>query len=437
LPRKARFLGTDVALAALFLTFAIFMLAGAPVAIAMGIGSMVYITLSDIVPTVFIFSMVDSLGGVSLLAIPFFVLAGEIMNVGGITQRIFGFAGLLVGHVRGGLAHVNILSSLFFAGISGSAVADTAGLGRIEIKAMVNAGYSRPFSAAVTAASSCIGPIIPPSILMVLYGTMTDVSIPALFLGGLIPGVMLGLFMMVYVYLVAKKEGVQASPRSSLRDIATSFLTNLLPLATPVVILAGLVFGFVTPTEAGVVAVVYAILVATLYGEMRWSNFGAMLEESLTTTVQIMFILAMSALFGWLVTTERIPEALAGLFQASGYGKFAFLISTNIVLLLLGTIMSLTSILVIFTPMLVGMAQLVGVDPVHLGVVVVLNLTVGLITPPLGWCLYIVTEIAEIRFVDTARAIVPFLIPILAVLLLITFVPALVLWPSELLLGNN
>ncbi|BCH23368.1 TRAP transporter large permease [Mesorhizobium sp. L-8-3] len=426
-----------MALTALFLTFAIFMLAGAPVAIAMGIASMVYIMLSDIMPTVFIFSMVDSLGGISLLAIPFFVLAGEIMNVGGVTSRIFGFANLLVGHIRGGLAHVNIVSSLFFAGISGSAVADTAGLGRIEIKAMVNAGYSRPFSAAVTAASSCIGPIIPPSILMVLYGTMTDVSIPALFLGGIIPGMMLGLFMMVYVYIVAKKEGVPPAQRASVRQIAVSFLKNFPPLATPIVILAGLVLGIVTPTEAGVVAVVYAIFVATLYGEMRWSTFGAMLEESLITTTQIMFILSMSALFGWLVTTERIPQALAAYFQASGYGQIAFLASVNIVLLVLGTIMSLTSILVIFTPTLIGMAHLMGVDPVHLGVVVVLNLTVGLITPPLGWCLYIVTEIAEIRFIDAARAIVPFLIPILAVLLLITFIPSLVLWPAEVLLGHN
>lgn len=426
-----------MALAILFLTFAVFMTAGAPVAIAMGIASMAYIIYAGIVPTVFIFSMVDSLGGATLLAIPFFVLAGEIMNVGGVTGRIFNFANLLVGHVRGGLAHVNILSSMFFAGISGSAVADTAGLGRIEIKAMTKAGYSRAFSAAVTAASSCIGPIIPPSILMVLYGTMTDVSIPALFLGGLIPGVMLGLFMMGYVYFAAGKEDVSPEPRASLTQIAASFIRNLPPLATPVVILAGLVFGIVTPTEAGVVAVVYAILVATLYGEMRWSNFGAMLEESLITTVQIMFILAMSALFGWLVTTEQIPQELARLFQASGYGQLMFLISVNIVLLLLGTIMSLTSILVIFTPTLVGMAQALGVDPVHLGVVVVLNLTVGLITPPLGWCLYIVAEIAEIRFVDAARAIVPFLLPILAVLLLITFVPSLVLLPSQILLSHN
>ena len=426
-----------MALAALFLTFTLFMLAGAPVAIAMGIASMAYLALSDIVPTVFIFSMVDSLGGISLLAIPFFVLAGEIMNVGGVTGRIFGFASLLVGHIRGGLAHVNIVSSLFFAGISGSAVADAAGLGRIEIRAMVNAGYSRPFSAAVTAASSCIGPIIPPSILMVLYGTMTDVSIPALFLGGIIPGTLLGAFMMIHVYFVAKKEGVPPAPRAASREIAVSFLKNLPPLATPVVILAGLVFGVVTPTEAGAVAVAYAIFVAALYGEMKWSNFGAMLEESLVTTAQIMFILSMSALFGWLVTTERIPEALAGYFQASGYGRIAFLASVNVVLLLLGTIMSLTSILVIFTPTLVGMAHVLGVDPVHLGVVVVLNLTVGLITPPLGWCLYIVTEIAEIRFVDAARAIVPFLVPILAVLILITFVPSLVLWPSELLLAPN
>jgi tripartite ATP-independent transporter DctM subunit len=424
-----------MALAALFGTFAFFMLAGAPVAIAMGLASMVYIAIAHIMPTVFIFSLVDSLGGATLLAIPFFVLAGEIMNVGGVTERIFNFANLLVGHIRGGLAHVNILASMFFAGISGEAVAEAAGLGRIEIRAMVKAGYSRPFSAAVTAASSCIGPIIPPSILMVLYGTMTDVSIPALFLGGLIPGVLLGIFMMIYVYFAASRENVPPAPRAPLRKIVVAFFKNLPPLATPAVILAGLVFGIMTPTEASVVAVVYAIFVATLYGDMRWSNFGGMLEEALITTAQIMFILSMSSLFGWLVTTEQIPQALAGYFQSSGLGEVGFLLLMNLVLLLLGTIMSLTSILVIFTPTLVGMGQVLGIDPVHLGVIVVLNLTVGLITPPLGWCLYIATEIAEIRFIETSRAIVPFLLPILAVLLLITFIPQLVLWPSHLLLG--
>lgn len=426
-----------MAFTALLITFAFFMAIGAPVALAMGIASMVYILLGDVMPSIFIFSMVESLGGVTLLAIPFFVLAGEIMNVGGVTARIFHFAGLLVGHIRGGLAHVNIVSSLFFAGISGSAVADTAGLGRIEINAMTKAGYSRAFSAAVTAASSCIGPIIPPSILMVLYGSMSEVSIPALFVGGLIPGLLLGLFMMVYVYFAAKKENVVPSPRASMREIVCSFIRNAPPLFTPVVILAGLVFGVVTPTEAGVVAVFYATIVSLAYGDMKWSNLGKMLEEALITTTQIMFILGMSSLFGWLVTTEQLPQAMAEFFQASGYGHIAFLFAVNVILLILGTFMSLTSILVIFTPTLVGMGVALGVDPVHLGVVIVLNLTVGLITPPLGWCLYIVTEIAEIRFIDTARAIMPFLIPILIVLLLITYIPSLVLLPGEWLLPSK
>lgn len=426
-----------MAFMALLVVFAFFMAIGAPVALAMGLASMAYVLLGDVSPSIFIFSMVDSLGGVSLLAIPFFVLAGEIMNVGGVTNRIFNFATLLVGHIRGGLAHVNIMSSLFFSGISGSAVADTAGLGRIEIKAMVNAGYSRPFSAAVTAASSCIGPIIPPSILMVLYGSMSDVSIPALFLGGLIPGVMMAAFMMVYVYVAAGRENIIPSKRAELRTIVVSFFKNLPSLATPLVILAGLVFGIVTPTEAGVVAIAYATVVSLAYGDMKWSNIGSMLEEALITTVQIMFILGMSTVFGWLVTTEQFPEAMSAFFMHSGYGSIAFLAAVNIILLILGTFMSLTSILVIFTPTLVGMALALGVNPVHLGVVVVLNLTIGLITPPLGWCLYIVTEIAEIRFIDAAKAILPFLIPLLAVLFLITYIPELVLLPSQLLLPSN
>lgn len=420
----------------LFLTFGFFMLIGAPVALAMGIASMACMLVSDIRAMVLIFSMVDSLGGITLLAIPFFVLAGEIMNSGGVTKRIFGFAELLVGHVRGGLAHVNILSSLFFAGISGSAVADTAGLGRIEIKAMTEAGYPKAFSAAVTAASSCIGPIIPPSILMVLYGTMADVSIPGLFLGGLIPGLMLGLFMMVYVWFAAP-PGVRRRQRASLGEIWRSLKANILPLMTPAVILAGLVFGILTPTEAGVAAVVYALFVSLVQGDLEVRAIPAMLEEALVTTTQIMFILALSSLFGWLVTTEQIPEALGRIFQESGHGAWMFLAVVNFVLLMLGTFMSLTSILIIFTPTLIGMGTALGVDPVHLGVVVVLNLTVGLITPPLGWALYIVTEIAGIRFIDTARAILPFLFPILLVLGLITYIPALVLLPVEYLLNVN
>lgn len=425
-----------MALTALFVVFFFMMFLGTPVAIAMGVASMAYMQFSDIPATVMIFSMVDSLGGITLLAIPFFVLAGEIMNTGGVTHRIFDFAKLLVGHVRGGLAHVNILSSMFFAGISGSAVADTAGLGRIEIKAMTDAGYPKPFSAAVTAASSCIGPIIPPSILMVLYGTMTDVSIPALFLGGLVPGVLLGVFMMVYVYVAAGRY-VDPSPRASLCDIARSAMRNILPLMTPFVILAGLVFGLFTPTEAGVVAVAYAFLVSFFMGDMKLRDVGPMLVTTLETSTQILFILAMSSLFGWLVTTEQIPQTLSVFFDSTGYGRIAFLLAVNVILLILGTFMSLTSILVIFTPTLVGMGTALGVDPVHLGVVVVLNLTVGLITPPLGWALYIVTEIAEIRFIDTARAILPFLLPILGVLFLITYVPWLVLFPAELLLQGR
>jgi C4-dicarboxylate transporter, DctM subunit len=426
-----------MALLTLFVVFLVLMLMGAPVALAMGIASVGYLAVSDLVPTIMVVRMVDSLGGLTLLAIPFFVLAGEVMNQGGITERIFGFASKLVGHVRGGLGHVNILSSMFFAGISGSAVADAAGLGRIEIKAMRAAGYQAPFSAAVTAASSCIGPIIPPSILMVIFGTMADVSIPGLFIGGIVPGILLGLFMMVYVSWVAHREDFPRQPRARFAEIIKSFFQNVLALGMPVVIIAGLVFGIVTPTEAGVAAVLYALAVAALYGELKFRSLGKILEEALISTSQILFILSCSALFGWLVTTEQIPERLAEIFLASSQGQVFFLLAVNIILLFLGTFMSLTAILVIFTPALLSMATALAIDPIHLGVVVVLNLTIGLITPPLGWCLYIVTEIAEIKFIETARAIVPFLIPLLGVLFLITYVPEIVLWPVDVILSRE
>jgi len=426
-----------MALLVLFIVFLFLMIIGAPVAIAMGIASICYLAVSDLQSTIIVVRMVDSLDGLTLLAIPFFVLAGEIMNQGGLTERLFGFASKLIGHVRGGLAHVNILASMFFAGISGSAVADAAGLGRIEIKAMTNAGYKPAFSAALTAASSCIGPIIPPSILMVVYGTMTDVSIPALFIGGVVPGVLLGVAMMIYVAMIAGREGFPRQPRARLVEVFRSFLQNILALGTPVVVLAGLVFGIVTPTEAGAVAVIYSLLVAIIYGDFDIRSTGRILEESLVSTAQILFIMSCSALFGWLVTTEQVPEMLAQVFKASPFGQAAFLLATNVILLFMGTFMSLTAILVIFTPALLEMALALGVDPVHLGIVMVLNLTIGVITPPLGWCLYIVTEIAEIKFVETARAIIPFLIPLVLVLLLVTYVPAFVLWPVDWILSAN
>ena len=423
-----------MALLTLFVVFITLMILGAPVAIAMGIASMGYLAIADVKATVLVLQMVDSLGGLTLLAIPFFVLAAEIMNQGGLTERLFGFATKLIGHVRGGLAHVNILSSMFFAGISGSAVADAAGLGRIEIKAMTGAGYDRSFAAALTAASSCIGPIIPPSILMVIYGTMGDVSIPALFIGGVVPGVLLGVAMMIHVAIVARRKNFPRQPRARAGEVVRSFFQNILALGTPAVILAGLVFGLITPTEAGVVAVVYSLLVSMVYGDFDIRATGRILEESLISTTQILFIMSCSALFGWLVTTEQVPERLAEIFLASSYGRIAFMFAVNIVLLFLGTFMSLTAILIIFTPALIQLALALGIDPVHLGVVVVLNLTIGVITPPLGWCLYIVTEIAEIRFVETARAILPFLIPLIGVLFLISYVPDLILVPVNMIL---
>ena len=272
---------------------------------------------------------------------------------------------------------------------------------------------------------------------MVIYGTMTDVSIPALFIGGIVPGVLLGVAMMTHVALVAGREGFPRQPRARLIEVFRSFLQNILALGTPVVVLAGLVFGVVTPTEAGAVAVVYSLLVAIVYGDFNGRSTGRILEESLISTAQILFIMSCSALFGWLVTTEQVPEMLAEIFKASPFGQAAFLLAANLILLLMGTFMSLTAILVIFTPALLEMALALGVDPVHLGVVMVLNLTIGVITPPLGWCLYIVTEIAEIKFVETARAVVPFLVPLLIVLFLITYVPGLVLWPVELIFPAN
>lgn len=423
-----------MALLTLFIIFTALMALGAPVALAMGVASVGYLVVGTVNPTILVLQMVDSLDNPTLLAIPFFILAAEVMNQGGLTARLFSFASKLIGHVHGGLAHVNILASMFFAGISGSAVADAAGLGRIEIRAMRNAGYKPAFAAAITAVSSCIGPIIPPSILMVIYATMGDVSIPALFIGGIVPGILLGIAMMIHVAIVARRLDLPREPRATFAEVVRNFLKNSLALGTPAVILAGLVFGLITPTEAGVVAVVYSILVSIVYGDFEFRAMGRILENSLISTTQIIFIMSCSALFGWLVTTEQIPERLASIFLNLNYGQAVFLLFVNIILIFLGTMMSLTAILIIFTPALINMAGALAIDPVHLGVIVVLNLSIGLVTPPLGWCLYIVTEIAEIKFMETVREVLPFLVPLIAVLLLVTYIPDLVMWPVKIVL---
>ncbi len=427
-----------MALAALIIIFLFFLLIGAPVAVAIGLGSLAYLVFAEgiqfsIVPL----KMMDGLDSFPLLALPFFVLTGELMNTAGITRRIFNFASLLVGHIRGGLGHVNIVASMIFAGMSGSAIADTAGLGTIEIKAMTEAGYDPDFSAAVTAASSTIGPIIPPSIMMVLYAVMADVPTGALFLGGIVPGVVMGFTMMVFVYFMALRRNYPLEAKATPYEVGRSFLSAFPALMTPAIIMAGIITGVVTPTEAGVMGSAYALLLGLAYREIGLSDLPKILQRTMLLTAQVMFILSCATLFGWLVITEQIPERLSAALLAVAANKYLLLLIFNLALLFLGCFMSITAVMIIVTPMMVGLAQQFGIDLIHLGVIMVLNLTIGLITPPVGWCLYIVSDIAQISFERTVRATLPFLIPLLVSLAIITYIPWTVTYMAGFLMGRS
>lgn len=402
---------------------------GVPVAFAMGISGVAFlIARADIPLMVIPQRMAGAIESFPLLAVPFFVLAGNLMNSGGITRRLFDFCRVLVGHIRGGLAHVNILASIVFAGMSGSAVADAAGLGQIEIQAMVDDGFDKSYAAAVTTASSAIGPIIPPSVPLVLYGVMTETSIGSLFLAGIVPGLLMGLALMVMVYVQAPTLNYRVRPRASAREIWDAFVKSFFPLLTPIIILGGIFGGIVTPTEAGVLAVLYSIVLGLVYKDVSIKSVWTVLEQSALTIGTILIIVAGAGVFGWLTMMENVPEIIGSAILGLTTNRFAILFLINIVLLALGCIMETTSILLLVVPMLFGIGLQVGIDPVHLGVVTVLNLMLGMNTPPVGIGLFIVSNLTGEPVSKVTKATVPLLIPLFVVLALITYVPELVTW---------
>jgi C4-dicarboxylate transporter DctM subunit len=373
-----------------------------------------------------------------LLAVPFFVFAGALMNAGGITRRLVNFANLLVGHVRSGLALVNVVASMFFAGVTGAAVADTSAIGSVLIPAMKEEGYDLDFSAAITAASSTMGPIIPPSIPMIIYGVSAEQSIGALFLAGIIPGLLIGLALMAVAYF----SNSQPQGRSGLRQEAASWRSlllgvkdALLALFMPAFILGGILAGIFTPTEAAAVSVLYAFFVGRfVYNELSWRQLPALMRESLLVTAVIMFIIANAAIFGWLVAALQLPQKIIGLFTAGISSRWLILILINFFLLLVGTIMETTASLIILTPVLLPLAKQIGLDPIHFGAIMVLNLVIGLTTPPLGVCLFVSSGIAGISLEKISRAMIPFLIAAIVVLLLVTYIPSLSMWIPQLYL---
>jgi len=381
--------------------------------------------------------MVAGLDSFVLLAIPLFILTGNLMNTGGITDRLFSFARGLVGHFRGGLGQANIIASMIFSGMSGSAVADAGGLGAIEIKAMNDQGYPKGFSGAVTIASSVIGPVIPPSIPMVLYGALANVSVGRLFMGGIIPGVLVGISLMILVYMMSVKHNYPRDKRISFKEFLIRFEKAFLAALTPVIILGGIISGIFTPTEAAAVAAIYAFALSFfVYRTIKIKDIPKILLDTMITTAVVTFIISNASSFSYLLLLGDISDKLLNALTAITMNRYVMLMILNIVLLFFGCVMEAGVALILLVPILVPLLNIVGIDLVHFGVVITLNLMIGVATPPIGMSLFVVSQISDMKVEDLMRSILPFLIPLIIVLFIITYIPILVTWIPNLVFGR-
>jgi tripartite ATP-independent transporter DctM subunit len=402
-----------------------------PVAFALIAAALAYLQFGSPVPiSLVVQRMSAGIDSFPLLAIPLFVLAGNLMNVGGIAARIFDFAVALVGHLRGGLAQVNILASLIFSGMSGVAQADAAGLGTVEIKAMKKEGFDAAFAAACTCSSAIVGPIIPPSVIMVIYGVLAQVSIGDLFVAGLLPGLVIGVLLMltVWVLVATGRAYAPVHPRASAGRLGRSFVRALPPLMAPVILMVGLLGGVATPTELGAITVVYAAILGFAYRELSWRRLYAALGETFVTTGVLVFIMAAAVPFGWAIAVNNVPAQLAAWLLDLTTNKWLILGLINLLLLVVGCFMETTAILLIAVPTFLPLVVMLGIDPVHFGLVLILNLLIGAATPPFGVLLFIVQDIAKVSFAAVVRAMLPFYVPLVLALLLVTYLPELSLW---------
>lgn len=380
--------------------------------------------------------MMYGVNNFALLAVPFFILAANIMNKGSVTTRIFNFANSLVGHLRGGLGHVNVLASMIFAGMSGTAVADAAGLGALEIRAMKDQGYPLKYSTGITGASSVIGPIIPPSVAMVVYGWLSDVSVGALFIGGLIPGVLLGVALMIMTVALSFRVPMPRQPRPPVSEIVGLSKSAAMSLLTPVIIVGGIWSGIFTPTESGAVASAYALVLGVLvYREIGWKDLLDVFKNTVEFTAVILFIISVAGLYGWLLVRLQIPMTLAeGVVHLTSDPIILLLILT-VFFLIVGCFMSVIESVLIFTPIMVPMIEVLGIDPLFFGVLMVITLSVGVITPPFGNVIYVLVGITEQSFETVVKALLPFLVPILVTIVALIFFPWIVTFLPSRLVG--
>ncbi|TVQ41228.1 MAG: TRAP transporter large permease [Spirochaetaceae bacterium] len=421
----------------LFVSIFVMLIIGVPIAMSLAGASMLWVYVTQRIPDFIILQrMVGGVNSFPLLAVPFFILAGNLMNAAGLTTHIFAFARSIVGWMRGGLGHVNVGASIIFAGMSGAAVADAGGLGTIEIKAMTDAGYDTDISVAITAASSTIGPIIPPSLPLVIYGVIAQASIGRLFIAGIVPGLLMGVSLMILIAWYARRRNYPRDARFTVRGMAISLWRGFPSLLTPVIIIGGIALGVFTPTEAAVAASAYTLFLGTLvYRTLTFKKIMQVSLDTLETTAIILFIVAGAAIFAWILTRLRVPAHFASLLLSITENPILLLLLLNLVLFIVGFFMETIAAITILVPVLLPIAMQIGVDPVHFGIFMILNLMIGLLTPPVGMVLYVLSRVARIPFERCAKATAVFIIPLVIVLLLVTFVPALSLWLPGVFFG--
>lgn len=416
---------------------ALFML-GLPVVLAIGIPCIVYIFANGLPIDLIAQRTLYALDSFPLVAVPVFLFVGSLMNSAGISNYIYKFADTATGRLPGGLAQVNIFGSLIFAGMSGSALADIGGLGRIEIDAMRSRGFKASFAAAVTSSSAIVGPIFPPSIPLIIYGTVTGVSVIQLLLGGILPGLLcVAMLMLMTAWLAERRKYPRAARWPTRAELWRDFKPAFPAIAAPVILIAGMLAGFFTPTEIASVTVLYAILISSLfYRELTWSGVLSAAYETIRASAGILLIVAVAALFGWILSVEGVPQKLTGVMLAISSNPYVLLLIVNILLIIVGMFLDSTTAILVIAPIIAKPLVAAGVDPVHLGMVVVFNLMIGLLTPPMGLALFLVADIAKVTMKDVLKEMMPYYIPLGITLLLITYIPALTTWIPRWALGS-
>jgi tripartite ATP-independent transporter DctM subunit len=418
----------------LFGLFIVFIFLGIPIAFSLGLSSLLYLLVMDIPLNIIPQKMYAGIDSFVLLCIPGFVLAGDLMNRGGITNRIIQFANAIIGHIRGGLGLANVGACMTFSGISGTALAETASIGSIMIPSMKKEGYDAGFASALTASASTVGPIIPPSVPMIIVGTLTGISVSKLFMAGVIPGLLIGIGLMVVTYIISVKRNYPKGQKQTIRQVVHAFRGAFWAIFMTAMILIGILGGYFTPTEASVVAVIYAIIVGKfIYKELKFRDLPEVLVSSMVSTASIMILVGLANLFAWILTSEQIPQLIADAILSLTNNKYLVIILINLLLLFVGLFMETIAALVILFPVLLPVAVSVGMDPVHFGVMAVLNLIIGLTTPPVGICLFVAAGIGKISMARASVALIPFFLVSLIVLVLVSFIPEITLFLPSLL----